>query len=132
MRTCWPTASAAGLGLKNIADQPSFQIVGNIPMVLRESLLFKYWQMGQQFCKTVDELLNSRLSGPFCLETIIDKDMEIHTFEFSGRIVAGTNIFVPHSPYSYIQFGENMSMGRRIALEIREAIEQDRLDDVTV
>ncbi|MDH5645799.1 MAG: formate--phosphoribosylaminoimidazolecarboxamide ligase, partial [Candidatus Heimdallarchaeota archaeon] len=113
-------------------DNPAFQIVGNIPMVLRESLLINYFNMGKAFAKVVHEKLEIPMIGPFCLETVIDRNLDIYTFEFSGRIVAGTNIFVPTSPYGYIQFGKNMSMGRRIALEIREAIESDRLNEVII
>jgi len=44
--------------------------------------------------------------------------------------VAGTNVGIGTSPYAYLKFGENMYMGRRIALEIKEAIGQGRLPDV--
>jgi len=51
-------------------------------------------------------------------------------FEISARIVAGTNVGIPNSPYSYILWGENMYMGRRIAREIKMAIEKSALDEV--
>ena len=108
----------------------AFQIIGNIPAVLRESLLMQYYEMGKNFVKAVEENLESPMIGPFCLETIVDRDLNIYCFEFSGRIVAGTNVFVPHSPYSYIMHKEDMWMGRRIARELKEAIEQNRLQDV--
>jgi len=114
----------------NNPSNPAFNVVGNLPMVLRESLLIDYYEMGKKFVKTVHETLKDPMIGPFCLETVIDRNMKIHTFEFSGRIVAGTNIFVPSSPYAYSQFGVHMSMGRRIALEIKEAIQQDRLKEI--
>ena len=111
-------------------DDFSFQIIGNIPAVLRESLLMRYYEMGKSFVEAVKKNLESPMVGPFCLETIVDRDLNIYCFEFSGRIVAGTNVFVPHSPYSYIMHKEDMWMGRRIAREIKEAQEQDRLQDV--
>lgn len=111
-------------------DAPSFTIVGNIPTILRESLLEDYFRMGEDFCKAVKEKLGVEMVGPFCLETIVDPELQIWTFEFSGRIVAGTNIFIPHSPYSYLLFNKEMWMGRRIAFEIREAIEGDQLGNV--
>ena len=111
-------------------DEFSFQIIGNIPAVLRESLLMEYYDMGKNFVKAVEKILQSPMIGPFCLETIVDKDLNIYCFEFSGRIVAGTNVFVPQSPYSYIMHKEDMWMGRRIARELKEAIEQNRLQDV--
>jgi 5-formaminoimidazole-4-carboxamide-1-(beta)-D-ribofuranosyl 5'-monophosphate synthetase len=110
-------------------DEPSFVVVGNIPMVLRESTLAKYFDMGMAFVEAFNRLSKQILPGPFCIETIIDKNQKIFSFEFSGRIVAGTNVWVPSSPYSYLQFGKPVWMGRRIAIEIRELIEQGRLDE---
>lgn len=110
-------------------DRPSFLVIGNLPMVLRESILAKYYDMGVAFAETYKRLTGEELVGPFCLETIIDKDQHIYTFEFSGRIVAGTNIWIPYSPYSYIQFNKPVWMGRRIAMEIRELIKLDWLEE---
>ncbi|MHA1770562.1 MAG: formate--phosphoribosylaminoimidazolecarboxamide ligase [Candidatus Thorarchaeota archaeon] len=110
-------------------DRPSFVVIGNLPLVLRESTLAKYYQMGKDFVEGFKRLTGQDLPGPFCIETIIDRDQNIYTFEFSGRIVAGTNIWIPSSPYSYLQFGEQMWMGRRIAREIKELIAQGRLEE---
>jgi 5-formaminoimidazole-4-carboxamide-1-(beta)-D-ribofuranosyl 5'-monophosphate synthetase len=105
-------------------NEPSFIVVGNIPVVLRESALADYYTMGVNFVKAFERIAGQTIPGPFCLETIIDRDQRIHTFEFSGRIVAGTNVWIPSSPYSFLQFGEPMWMGRRIALEIRELLDR--------
>ncbi len=109
--------------------EPSFVVVGNLPLVLRESTLSKYYNMGVRFVDAFRQLVGQELPGPFCLETIIDRHQQVYAFEFSGRIVAGTNIWIPYSPYSYVQFGEPMWMGRRIAREIKELLEQERLDE---
>jgi len=113
-------------------DNPSFTIVGNLPMILRESLLEEYLAMGEQFVEAVQRKVGVPMVGPFCLETIIDENLKIHTFEFSGRIVAGTNLYIPHSPYSYLYFGKEMWMGKRIALEVREASENAQIDQICV
>ncbi len=110
-------------------DTPSFVVIGNLPLVLRESTLAKYYQMGVDFVEAFRRLTGQDLPGPFCLETIIDREQRIYTFEFSGRIVAGTNIWIPTSPYSYVQFGEQMWMGRRIAREIRDLMQAGRLEE---
>ena len=73
-------------------DRPSFVVIGNVPMVLRESTLAKYFDMGVSFVDAFRRLSNETLPGPFCIETIIDKEQRIYSFEFSGRIVAGTNV----------------------------------------
>jgi 5-formaminoimidazole-4-carboxamide-1-(beta)-D-ribofuranosyl 5'-monophosphate synthetase len=111
-------------------DKPSFVVVGNLPLVLRESTLAQYYEMGVGFIHAFRKKIGQELAGPFCIETIINKKQEIYTFEFSGRIVAGTNVWMPSSPYSFVQFGEEMWMGRRIAREIRELQDVGILDDV--
>jgi 5-formaminoimidazole-4-carboxamide-1-(beta)-D-ribofuranosyl 5'-monophosphate synthetase len=111
-------------------DKPSFVVVGNLPLVLRESTLAQYYEMGIGFVEAFKRKIGQDLAGPFCIETIIDKNQEIYTFEFSGRIVAGTNVWMPSSPYSHVLFGEDMWMGRRIAREIRELQDSGTLDDI--
>ena len=70
------------------------------------------------------------LWGPFCLEGVITEDMEFVVFEISARIVAGTNPFINGSPYTWIKYNEPMSTGRRIAREIKQAIEEERVDEI--
>ncbi|MDT7894888.1 MAG: DUF1297 domain-containing protein [Desulfurococcales archaeon] len=60
----------------------------------------------------------------------MDRDLKIKVFEFSGRIVAGTNLYIDGSPYSYLYWEEPMSTGRRIARELRLAIEKGQLSKV--
>jgi 5-formaminoimidazole-4-carboxamide-1-(beta)-D-ribofuranosyl 5'-monophosphate synthetase len=116
----------------DIGVNPTYTIVGNFPIVLRESLLPELMRRGDNVHKKAQELAPPGIIGPFCLETVITDDLKIYTFEISARIVAGTNIGIGTSPYAYLRYGENMYMGRRIALEIKEAVRQKRLHEVAV
>jgi len=109
---------------------PTYTIVGNFPIVLRESLLPELMRMGDNVQKKARELAPPGIIGPFCLETVITDDLRIFTFEISARIVAGTNVGIGTSPYAYLRYGENMYMGRRIAVELKEAMAQKRLHEV--
>jgi 5-formaminoimidazole-4-carboxamide-1-(beta)-D-ribofuranosyl 5'-monophosphate synthetase len=109
---------------------PTYTIVGNFPIVLRESLLPEIMRMGEGVHRKARELAPPGIIGPFCLETVITDDLRIFTFEISARIVAGTNVGIGTSPYAYLKYGENMYMGRRIAKEIKEAKQQNRLQDI--
>jgi 5-formaminoimidazole-4-carboxamide-1-(beta)-D-ribofuranosyl 5'-monophosphate synthetase len=109
---------------------PTYTVVGNFPIVLRESLLPEMMRMGDNVHKKARELAPPGIIGPFCLETVITDDLKIFTFEISARIVAGTNVGIGTSPYAYLKYGGNMYMGRRIALELKEAVKQKRLQDV--
>jgi 5-formaminoimidazole-4-carboxamide-1-(beta)-D-ribofuranosyl 5'-monophosphate synthetase len=113
-----------------IEINPTYTVVGNIPIVLRESLLPELIRMGEKVHKKAQDLAPPGIIGPFCLETVITDDLKIYTFEISARIVAGTNIGIGTSPYAYLRYGENMYMGRRIALEIKEAKIKDKLQTI--
>ena len=113
-----------------IEVNPTYTVVGNFPIVLRESLLPELMRMGDSVHKKAKELAPPGIIGPFCLETVITDDLKIFTFEISARIVAGTNVGIGTSPYAYLKYGENMYMGRRIATEIKQAIKQNKLLEV--
>ncbi|HZX45101.1 MAG TPA: formate--phosphoribosylaminoimidazolecarboxamide ligase [Candidatus Nanoarchaeia archaeon] len=109
---------------------PSYVIVGNIPIVVRESFLQRFIEKGENVVKVSKKIAPPGLFGPFCLETIMTPEEDIITFEISARIVAGTNPYIHGSPYSWLKYDEPMSTGRRIAREIKLAIEQGQLKKV--
>ncbi|HKI06813.1 MAG TPA: formate--phosphoribosylaminoimidazolecarboxamide ligase [Nitrososphaeraceae archaeon] len=110
--------------------EPSYNVIGNIPLVLRESLLEEVYNMGERFVKASEELVPPGMTGPFCLEGVYDREGAFTAFEFSARIVAGTNLYINGSPYSELLYEKPMSMGRRIAHEIKIANEKGHLDRV--
>ncbi len=109
---------------------PTFNIIGNLPLVIRESLLPTVMRYGMNFVDATRKYLPPGIVGPFSLESIIKDDGSIVVFEFSGRIVAGTNLYTQGSPYSSFYWDEPMSMGRRIAREIKLAIQAGKLSEV--
>lgn len=116
----------------------SYTIVGNIPLVVRESMLPEFFAMGERVVKASRKLYNSQtkaqlkkgLFGSFCLEMIVTRKLQVYVFEISARIVAGTNPFIEGSPYTALKYGEPMSTGRRIARDIKQAIQAGRLDEI--
>ncbi|MFH1785541.1 MAG: formate--phosphoribosylaminoimidazolecarboxamide ligase [Candidatus Micrarchaeota archaeon] len=119
-------ARAVSLGM-NI--DLAFTVVGNEPMVLRESLLPEYMEIGRKISETSFDLFGGLL-GPFCVETIITEDLQIYAFEISARIVAGTNVFPEGSPYSVYYYKDRMSVGRRIAKELKIAAKKKKLNQI--
>lgn len=114
--------------LKRLGYFPSFVVTGNVPVVIRESLLPKVFDMGEKVVRRAN-LLFGGMIGPFCLEAIVTDQLQFKVFEISSRIVAGSNPFVSGSPYSdLIEAG--MSTGRRIAREIRMGVERDMLHKI--
>lgn len=121
-----PAKNQRGLNI-----EPSFEVVANIPMAVRESMVAVAVEMAERVVKTSQKLMGSKgLFGPFCLETIITSSEEIYVIEISARIVAGTNCFINGSPYTYLLYDEPMSTGRRIAREIKNAMRANKLKEV--
>ena len=110
---------------------PSFNVIGNSPLVLRESLLDEVYTMGENFVEAAKRTVAPGMNGPFCIEGVYDENAKFTSFEFSARIVAGTNIYMDGSPYYSLLYNEPMSMGKRIAREIKNAEEINQLDKIT-
>jgi 5-formaminoimidazole-4-carboxamide-1-(beta)-D-ribofuranosyl 5'-monophosphate synthetase len=108
--------------------RPTFVVTGNVPVVLRESLLPQIFEVGARIVESSIRLFGGMI-GPFCVEGIMTEDLEFKVFEISTRIVAGTNLFVSGSPYSDL-VAPNLSMGRRIAQEVLRAKAAGRLDEI--
>jgi 5-formaminoimidazole-4-carboxamide-1-(beta)-D-ribofuranosyl 5'-monophosphate synthetase len=110
--------------------EPSYMVVGNLPLVLRESLLEEVYKAGERFVQASKKMVAPGVIGPFCLEGVYDDEGRFTCFEFSARIVAGTNLYVEGSPYSIFHHGPGVSMGHRIARELKSAVETDQLSKV--
>jgi len=109
----------------------SFNVIGNSPLVLRESLLDEVYKMGENFVEAAKRIVAPGMNGPFCIEGVYDENAKFTSFEFSARIVAGSNIYMDGSPYYSLLFNETMSMGKRIAREVKNASESNQLDKIT-
>lgn len=105
--------------------------VGHIATTLRESLLEKVFEIGEKLVETCRKEYKPGLIGPFALQGAVvpeEGSEEIVIFDVSFRLPGspGTR-FTPYSEYLY---GESLSMGRRVAIEIKNAFKSKRLGDV--
>jgi len=114
--------------LRKIGLYPTFVVTGNMPVVLRESLLPEAFEMGERVVERSLDLFGGMI-GPFCLETIVTDALRFKVFEISTRIVAGTNLFISGSPYADM-VEPGMSTGRRIAREVRIGWKQGRIGEI--
>ena len=94
-------------------------------------MLDEVYTMGENFVEAAKRVVSPGMNGPFCIEGVYDENANFTSFEFSARIVAGTNIYMDGSPYYSLLFNENMSMGKRIAREIKMAESKNRLKEIT-
>ena len=110
---------------------PEMTVVGHNTATVTESLLEKAFELGEKFITASKEHYDPGIIGPFCLQTCIDKDMDYSIYDVAPRLGGGTNVHVSVGhPYGNATWRKPVSSGRRIAMELRRAAEQDRLLEV--
>jgi 5-formaminoimidazole-4-carboxamide-1-(beta)-D-ribofuranosyl 5'-monophosphate synthetase len=111
--------------------RPQYVETGHIAVTVKESLLEKAFIMGEQFVEASKKLYPPGIIGPFALQAAIKPgppEEEIFVFDISARIPGSPGI--SSTPYSTYLYGKPVSTGRRIAMELRQAIRNNRLMDV--
>ena len=103
---------------------PRYVEIGHEPATIRERMLNKLFEIGDKFVEAAARLEPPGVIGPFTLQLMVTPDLDVVVFDVAPRIGGGTNIYLGvGSQYSKLYFGKPLSMGRRIALEIRLCIE---------
>lgn len=111
--------------------KPKLIETGHIAATTKESIIEKIFDLGERFVRVTKEEYPPGIIGPFALQGAIvaeegKEDMVV--FDVSMRIPGSPlTRFTPHSGYLY---GESISYGERIAMEIRKAIKLDRLKEI--
>ncbi|HWP78203.1 MAG TPA: formate--phosphoribosylaminoimidazolecarboxamide ligase family protein [Candidatus Nitrosotenuis sp.] len=103
--------------------------VGHTPASIRESLLEKVLDIGDRFVAGVKKVYPPGVIGPFSLQSVITKDLELVVYDVSLR-VPGNPIVATTSPYTKYQYGETFGVGRRIAMELKRAHQDGNLAQI--
>jgi len=105
--------------------------IGHIACTLRESMLEKVFDIGEKFVETCRKEYPPGLIGPFALQGAIipeERGEEIVIFDVSFRLPGSPGVrFTPYTEYLY---GESLSMGRRTAIEIKNAFKSRKIGEV--
>ena len=117
--------------LENDGIIPEYTVCGHNSATLRESLLDKAFEMAEKYIEATKKYYDPGVIGPFCLQTCVDKDLNFYVYDVAPRIGGGTNVHmaVGH-PYGNSLWRKEMSTGRRVSMEIRKAIEQERIEEI--
>ncbi|NJE30375.1 formate--phosphoribosylaminoimidazolecarboxamide ligase family protein [Thermococcus sp. 18S1] len=111
--------------------EPEYTVTGHASSTLRESLLEKVFDMAERYVKATREYYPPGIIGPFTLQTAVDKDLNFYIYDVAPRTGGGTNIHMAMGhPYGNALWRKPMSTGRRVALEIKRALELDELEKV--
>ncbi|MEM3555679.1 MAG: formate--phosphoribosylaminoimidazolecarboxamide ligase family protein [Candidatus Micrarchaeia archaeon] len=105
--------------------------IGHVACTLRESILEKVFEVGERFVETCRKEYPPGVIGAFALQGAItaeEKGEEIVIFDVSFRIPGSPGVrFTPYTEYLY---GESLSMGRRTAMELKNAFRMKKLAEV--
>ena len=103
--------------------------VGHTPASIRESRLEKVFEMGDRISVAARKEYPPGIIGPFSLQSVVTVDLDFVVYDVSLR-VPGNPIMATTSPYAKYYYGHTMGVGRRIAMEIKDAMEQQKLPDI--
>ncbi|MEM0449409.1 MAG: formate--phosphoribosylaminoimidazolecarboxamide ligase family protein [Methanomassiliicoccales archaeon] len=110
---------------------PEYTVCGHNSATLRESLLENAFELAERYVKASQEYFAPGIIGPFCLQTCVDKDLNFYIYDVAPRIGGGTNVHMSMGhAYGNALWRRPMSTGRRLAMEIRRGIEEERLEEI--
>ncbi len=108
--------------------KPKMIETGHVAVTVKESLLEKIFDIGERFVSATKKLNKPGIIGPFALQGAVTADEgkeDIVIFDVSMRIPGSPGtMFTPYSGYLY---HKSISVGERIAMEIKKAADEDKL-----
>jgi len=109
--------------------KPRMIETGHIACTMKESLLEKAFDIGEKFVKLTSQEVPPGIIGPFALQGAVsaeDGKEEFVIFDVSMRIPGSPG--TRSTPYSGYLYGDSLSYGERIGMELRTAVRADKLD----
>ncbi|OGD83109.1 5-formaminoimidazole-4-carboxamide-1-(beta)-D-ribofuranosyl 5'-monophosphate synthetase [Candidatus Curtissbacteria bacterium RBG_13_40_7] len=109
----------------------TFKEMGHTAVTLPESLIEEAMETGESFVKTTQEKFPPGIIGPFALQSLIRPvfpKLEIVVYDVAPRMPGSPGISA--TPYSNYLYGKSLSMGRRVAMEIKNAYGKKQLQKI--
>jgi 5-formaminoimidazole-4-carboxamide-1-(beta)-D-ribofuranosyl 5'-monophosphate synthetase len=101
--------------------------IGHMGATMRESQLEKILKAGEKFVETCKKEYPPGIIGLFALQGAMTKNLEFYIFDVSPRI-PGCPCVEPTSPYMKYKYGMDVGPGRRVAMEIKAAVAENKLE----
>ena len=111
--------------------KPSMIETGHFAVTMKESLVEKAYDIGEKFVKTMKEIVPPGMIGPFALQGAVaayEGKEEFVIFDVSMRIPGSPG--TKYTPYSGYMHGDSISYGERIAMELKQAADENRLSEI--
>ena len=122
-----------GVDINKVIENLSvkYEEASHTAVTVLESLLGDIFAMGERFVEATQKQVKPGVIGPFGLQAMIlpgPPKKEIVVFDVSPRMPGSPGIAA--TPYSKYLFGESLSVGQRVAKEIKQAIEENKLSEI--
>ena len=117
--------------LLNSGYNPTMIETGHFAVTIKESLVEKAYEIGERFVAATQKHSKPGIIGPFALQGAVASENgreELVIFDVSMRIPGSPG--TKFTPYTSYLWGEPMSYGERIAIEIKEAIKTKKLSQI--
>ena len=98
----------------------------HIPISLRESLLEQVTDMGWKLVETIAEYYPQGMIGPFAIQCMGDAKETLRPIDLSLRMPGSPDVGA--TPYPFYLYGERIDLGRRCAMELKDATYKGTLD----
>jgi 5-formaminoimidazole-4-carboxamide-1-(beta)-D-ribofuranosyl 5'-monophosphate synthetase len=100
--------------------------IGHMGVTMRESQIEKIFDAAERFVEACKKEYPPGMIGLFGLQGAVTKDLKFYVFDVSPRS-PGCPCVEPTSPYMKYKYGMEVGPGRRVAIEIKRAIKQNKL-----
>ena len=110
---------------------PQYIETGHVAVTVKESLLEKAFKAAESFVKVTQKHFKPGIIGPFALQGAITAgppEEELVVFDVSMRMPGSPGS--SYTPYSSYLWGRDISVGERIAMEIKAAKNEKKLPEV--
>ncbi|MBP7058688.1 DUF1297 domain-containing protein [Candidatus Gracilibacteria bacterium] len=111
--------------------RPRMIVAGHDAVTVKESLVEKIFLNGEKFVEMTRTEFPPGIIGPFALQGAItaeDGYEDLVIYDVSMRIPGAPGL--RYTPYSGYLYGDSLSVGERIAMEIKKAIKERKLTEI--
>ncbi len=112
-------------------EKPKYIETGHVAVTIKESLVEKAYDAALRFVKATQRHYPPGIIGAFALQGAITAGPpkeEIVVFDVSMRTPGSPG--TRYTPYMNYLYGKDISVGRRIAMEIKQALKEKRLGEI--
>jgi len=103
--------------------------IGHMGATMRESQIEKIFEAAERFVDACKKEYPPGMIGLFALQGAVTKDLVFYVFDVSPR-VPGCPCVESTSPYMKYKYGVEVGPGRRVAMEVKRAVKEGRLEEV--